>query len=82
MAEQEQTRPTLASLLEQSKDALQKGQELGSIGDELSKNSTSLSFEAQIIDARLRWLTNGVMDQLKVSPIVVLISPTTLTHHF
>lgn len=66
MSDQPKTRPTLETLIEQSKDALHKGQELGSIGDEMSRNSTSLSLEVQIIDAKLRWLINGVMDQLKV----------------
>jgi hypothetical protein len=64
--------PSLATLIERSKTALQTGQELGSIGDELSRSSSNLSFDVQIIDARLRWLTNGVLEQLKVLYLVYL----------
>ena len=56
----------LNTLVQESKTALQHGEQLGFSVNELSKNTFSLALEVQLLDARVRWMTEGMVEQLKV----------------
>lgn len=62
-----QDRPHLVSLVLQSKKALQHGQELCSLAHERSRTSSTAAFDILGLDAKVRWVIECIMEQLKVS---------------
>ena len=62
-----QDQPHLVSLVLQSKKALQHGQELCSLAHERSRTSSKAAFDILGLDAKVRWVIDGIVEQLKVS---------------
>ena len=58
--------PHLVSLVLQSKKALQHGQELGSYARTLSSTSGEVAGDVLALDAKLRFMTDAVLTQVKV----------------
>ncbi|KIJ52419.1 hypothetical protein M422DRAFT_222936 [Sphaerobolus stellatus SS14] len=59
--------PHLVSLVLQSKKALQHGEQLCSKAHELSQDSARQVVDVLALDAKLRWVKEGIIDQLKVA---------------
>jgi len=58
--------PHLVSLVLQSKKALQHGQQLCSKANILSNASAQCSVDVLALDAKVKWITEAVLEQLKV----------------
>ncbi|KAJ7178587.1 autophagy-related protein 17 [Mycena crocata] len=59
--------PPLLSLVLQSKKALQQGEQLCSRANDLSNASAQSAVDVLALDAKVRWITNGVLEQLKLA---------------
>ncbi|KAJ7104240.1 autophagy-related protein 17 [Mycena belliarum] len=59
--------PYLASLVLQSKKALQTGQQLCSRANDLSNASAQSAVDVLALDAKVRWITDGVLEQLRLA---------------
>jgi hypothetical protein len=57
--------PHLVSLVLQSKKALQHGEQLCSRANALSNASAQCAVDILALDARVRWISDAVLDQLK-----------------
>lgn len=57
----------LVSLVLQSKQALQHGEQLCSRAHVVSTASANISIDVVALDAKVRWVTEAVGEQLKVS---------------
>lgn len=58
--------PHIVSLVLQSKRALQHGEQLCLRASQLSSSSARNGVEVLTLDARVKWLSNAVLEQLKV----------------
>lgn len=58
--------PHLVSLVLQSKKALQHGEQLCSCANGLSNASAQCAIDVLALDAKVRWLSEAVLEQLKV----------------
>lgn len=58
--------PHLVSLVLQSKKALQHGEQLCSRAHDLSFKTSEVAAELLALDAKARWIAQGILDQLKV----------------
>ena len=67
----------LMSLVLKSEKALEQGQELCSIARTQSVESAQIAVDVLALDAKVRWMTDAVLEQLKVSripsPVATLI---------
>lgn len=70
--------PHLVSLVLQSKKALQHGEQLCSRARTLSQESVQAVVDVLALDAKVRWLSDAVVEQLKVR--VYLVSDTRFPH--
>jgi len=59
--------PHLVTLVLQSKKALQHGEQLCSRASQLSSASARNAVDVLALDARVKWLSDAVLEQLKVS---------------
>lgn len=59
--------PHLVSLVLQSKKALQHGEQLCSRANSLSNASAQCAVDVLELDAKVQWISNAVLEQLKVS---------------
>lgn len=59
--------PHLVSLVVQSKKALQHGKDLCLRADELSRSSAQSAVNLLALDAKVRWLSEAVLEQLKMA---------------
>ncbi|KAI0049771.1 hypothetical protein FA95DRAFT_1604088 [Auriscalpium vulgare] len=62
--------PDLVSLVLQSKKALQQGEALCSRANQLSNASAQHAFDVLALDAKIRWISEAVLEQLKASVTV------------
>ncbi|KXN91701.1 Autophagy-related protein 17 [Leucoagaricus sp. SymC.cos] len=62
-----QDQPHLVSLVLQSKKALQRGQQLCSHAHMRSNASSRAAIDVLALDAKVRWMTEAVMEQLKLA---------------
>ncbi|KAG5653388.1 hypothetical protein H0H81_000775 [Sphagnurus paluster] len=60
------TQPHLVSLVLQSKKALQNGEQLCSRAHTISNASANTSIDVLALDAKVRWVTEAVQEQLKL----------------
>ncbi|KAJ3972724.1 autophagy-related protein 17 [Lentinula raphanica] len=60
----------IVPLVLQSQNALQEGEQLCSKANELSTASAQASVEVLILDAKVRWITDNVLEQLKLAASV------------
>jgi autophagy-related protein 17 len=68
--------PHLVSLVLQSKKALQHGEQLCSRASSLSSSSAQSAIDVLALDAKVKWLSAAVVEQLKVSsPCLVDTKP-------
>lgn len=58
--------PHLVSLVLQSKKALQHGEQLCSHASSLSSSSAQCAVDVLALDAKVKWLSAAVLEQLKV----------------
>lgn len=58
--------PHLVSLVLQSKKALQHGEQLCSRANSLSNASAQCAVDVMALDAKVKWISGAVLDQLKV----------------
>lgn len=58
--------PHIVSLVLQSKKALQQGEQLCLRASQLSSSSARNAVDVLTLDARVKWLTDAVSEQLKV----------------
>lgn len=58
--------PHIVSLVLQSKKALQHGEQLCLRASQLSSSSARNALGVLTLDARVKWLTDAVLEQLKV----------------
>ncbi|KAJ7727313.1 autophagy-related protein 17 [Mycena maculata] len=59
--------PHLVSLVLQSKKALQNGEQLCSRANDLSNASAQSAVDVLALDAKVRWITDGVLEQLRLA---------------
>lgn len=64
---QQTEQPHLVSLVLQSKKALQHGQQLCSKANSLSNASAQCSVDVLTLDAKVKWITEAVLEQLKLA---------------
>ncbi|KAG2133664.1 autophagy-related protein 17 [Suillus bovinus] len=64
---QQTEQPHLVSLVLQSKKALQHGQQLCSKANSLSNASAQCSLDVLTLDAKVKWITEAVLEQLKLA---------------
>ena len=57
----------LVSLVLHSKKALQHGEQLGSQANELMHTASALATDVLALDAKARWVAQGVEEQMKAS---------------
>ncbi|EGN98873.1 hypothetical protein SERLA73DRAFT_168466 [Serpula lacrymans var. lacrymans S7.3] len=62
--------PHLVSLVLQSKKALQHGEQLCSKANALSNTSAQCSIDVLALDAKVKWLSDAVLEQLKLAASV------------
>ncbi|KAF9061421.1 autophagy-related protein 17 [Rhodocollybia butyracea] len=62
--------PHIVSLVLQSKKALQNGEQLCLKANELSTASAQASIDVLILDSKVRWITDNVLEQLKLASSV------------
>ncbi|KAF5367435.1 hypothetical protein D9758_003802 [Tetrapyrgos nigripes] len=65
-----QDQPHLVSLVLQSKKALQHGEQLCSRANNLSNASSQAAVDVLVLDAKVRWITDNVLEQLKLAASV------------
>lgn len=70
--------PPLVSLVLHSKKALQHGEQLCTRASELSRCSSQEAVELLALDAKVRWIAQGIQDQLKVGRLLWLASDVDL----
>jgi autophagy-related protein 17 len=70
--------PHLVSLVLQSKKALQHGEQLCSRANAASNASAHCVVDVLALDAKVRWITDAVLEQLKVR----ISTPTMLDVNF
>lgn len=58
--------PHLVSLVLHSKKALQHGEQLCSTAHELTRGTSQIAAELLALDAKAKWVTQGIIEQLKV----------------
>ena len=58
--------PHLVSLVLQSKKALQHGEQLCSRASSLSNKSAQCAIDVLALDAKVKWISDAVLEQLKV----------------
>lgn len=58
--------PHLVSLVLQSKKALQHGEQLCNTASSISTQSAQTAVDVLALDAKVRWMTDAVLEQLKV----------------
>lgn len=58
--------PHLVSLVLQSKKALQHGEQLCTRARTVSSESAQTAIDLMALDAKLKWVTDAVVEQLKV----------------
>lgn len=63
--------PHIVSLVLQSKKALQHGEQLCLRASQLSSTSARNAVDVLALDARVKWLSDAVLEQLKVSSVKV-----------
>ena len=68
------TQPHLVSLVLQSKKALQHGEQLCTRAHAASNASAQAAVDVLALDAKVRWISEAVIEQLKVSSVVTDIS--------
>lgn len=68
------TQPHLVSLVLQSKKALQQGEQLCSKAHDISNSSAQAAVDVFALDAKVKWISNAVMQQLKVRLVLLLQS--------
>ena len=61
--------PHLVSLVLQSKTALHQGEQLCSNARTISMQSAQTAVDLLALDAKVRWMTDAVLEQLKVRAI-------------
>ncbi|KAJ7274517.1 autophagy-related protein 17 [Mycena haematopus] len=61
------TRPDIASLVLQSKKALKNGEQLCSRANDVSNASAQSTVDVLALDAKVRWLSDGVLEQLRLA---------------
>ena len=66
--------PHLVSLVLQSKKALQHGEQLCTRAHVASNASAQTAVDVLALDAKVRWISEAVMEQLKVSSVIIEIS--------
>lgn len=59
--------PHIVSLVLQAKKALQQGEQLCTNAHSLSSASAQIAVDVLALDAQVRWMSEAVLDQLKVS---------------
>ncbi|KAF8626129.1 hypothetical protein AX15_005077 [Amanita polypyramis BW_CC] len=69
-AESSQQQPHLVSLVIQSKKALQHGEQLCSKAHTVSSTSTQTSIDILALDAKVKWLSDAIVEQLKLASSV------------
>ena len=68
--------PHLVSLVLQSKKALQHGEQLCTRARKVTSESAQAAVDLMALDAKLRWVTDAVVEQLKVNlSIIYELSP-------
>ncbi|KAF7330456.1 Kinase activator [Mycena venus] len=60
-------RPDIVSLVLQSKTALQKGEQFCSRANHVSNASAQSAIDVLALDAKVRWITDGVLEQLRLA---------------
>lgn len=70
--------PHLVSLVLQSKKALQHGEQLCSRANDVSNASAQCVVDVLALDAKVRWLTDAVLEQLKAR--IIRPSPAVARH--
>lgn len=65
--------PHLVSLVLQSKKGLQHGEQLCSRAHDVTQESARDVVDVLALDAKLRWIKEGILDQLKVKKAFLLI---------
>ncbi len=60
------TQPHLVSLVLQSKKALQQGEQLCSRAHDISNASAQAAVDVFALDAKVKWISQAVIQQLKV----------------
>lgn len=63
--------PHLVSLVLQSKKALQHGQQLCSNANILTNASAQHAVDVLALDAKIRWISEAVIEQLKVCVMIL-----------
>lgn len=63
--------PHLVSLVLQSKKALQQGEQLCTNARTVSMESAQTAVDVLALDAKVRWMTDAVLEQLKVRSILL-----------
>lgn len=66
--------PHLVSLVLQSKKALQHGEQLCTRAHVASNASAQAAVDVLALDAKVRWISEAVIEQLKVSSVVTDLS--------
>jgi hypothetical protein len=66
MAQPHGEEPHIVSLVLQSKTALQQGEQLCSNARDVSMQSAQTAVDVLALDAKVRWMTDAVLEQLKV----------------
>ncbi|KAK7033021.1 kinase activator, partial [Favolaschia claudopus] len=67
MSSPPETRPDIVSLVLQSKKALQQGEQLCSRANDVSNASAQSVVDVLALDAKVRWITDGVLEQLRLA---------------
>ena len=72
--------PHLVSLVLQSKKALQHGEFLCSKANTLTSASAQCAVDILALDAKVKWITHAVVEQLKVRPMLPTVDPLNSPH--
>ena len=72
--------PHLVSLVLQSKKALQHGEFLCSKANTLTNASAQCAVDILALDAKVKWITHAVVEQLKVRPMLPAVDPLNSPH--
>ncbi len=71
----EHEQPHIVELVLQAKKALQQGQELCLHASAVSAASAQTAVDVLALDAQVRWMSEAVLDQLKVRPYHIYRPP-------
>ncbi|KAK7050959.1 Autophagy-related protein 17 [Paramarasmius palmivorus] len=71
--DQQAEQPHLVTLVLQSKKALHHGNQLCSQAHELTNTSAQVAIDILVLDARVRWISDSVLEQLKLAASVAKI---------